>query len=59
MPKAIALVASVRSAVSCPLLPQWSRTLIFSKRSGGWMWQAERFVVAGELTGESKMLSYF
>jgi hypothetical protein len=60
-PKGIAPGASVLCAVSCLLrrLCLVSESRSCSDRSGGWMWQGERFVAAGSPTGAGNMLRSF
>jgi hypothetical protein len=50
-PQAIALVASVLCAVSCPRLPLLSASRSCSGPCTGWMWQDAPFAAPGWLTG--------
>ena len=47
--KAIVLVGSVQSAVSCRLLPLSSESLSCWDRYAGWMWLVDLFAAAGSL----------
>jgi hypothetical protein len=58
-PKAIGLVASVRSAVSCPHLRRSRQRLSYSAQCAGWMWLVERFAGTGWLTGVDRTLRSF
>jgi hypothetical protein len=58
-PKAIVLVGSVLSVVSCLHLPLWSENPSLLDRCGGWMWQVERFAAPGRPTGVGNTLRSF